>query len=58
MSMLPLCVAASRDDVEVLRLSKDDVTAYINGAIPDEYDPSLAKPVEGQNVINLHKVNA
>jgi len=60
MAMLPLCVAASRDDLEVLKLSKEDVTNWANSAIPDEYDPSLARPVQGadgekKNVVNTAK---
>ena len=49
--------------LQVLKLSKEDVTNWANSAIPDEYDPSLARPVQGadgekKNVVNTAKVLA
>jgi len=60
MAMLPLCIAASRDDLEVLRLSAEEVTNWATEAIPDEYDPALAKPTvdasgESRNIVNTAK---
>ena len=59
MAMLPLAIAASRDDIEVLGLSKDDVEAWLKEVIPDEYDKSLAQPTtEGTLVPNRSKASA
>ena len=47
----------------MLRLSAEDVTNWATEAIPDEYDPALARPVvdasgESRNVVNTAKVQS